>query len=70
MENWYKHRINYFARVYEAMNLFIGIMNIIIIAYDHYKNIYFTLKYLAVTLEMEAAFAFRIDDASCAVTQF
>ena len=25
--------IDYFARVYEAMNLFIGIINIIIIAY-------------------------------------
>ena len=29
--------IDYFARVYEAMNLFIGIMNIIIIAYEYYN---------------------------------
>ena len=37
-------------------------------------NNYFILQYLAVGMEMEAALAaadaFRIDDASCAVTQF
>ena len=42
LENLWKTGINtdndYFARVYEAMNLFIGVMNVIvIIAYEYYN---------------------------------